>query len=456
LPPPELPHAVAEDAVRRYNAATTTRLVGHSRLPHGNEWRGDVAVRNGVVVVAGRVEGTLLVINGDAILDSSAVVTGDVIVVGGTVARSPTAVISGDLRVYTAPLAYRTKGEEIALAPPDLRPLVPAAGDREVVGHRRLAVVAHAHDGRHVQPGRRPPGGVRAAVRLEAPSQSAPAGRRVGGVPHRRRLHPQRSDLGYLVRTELRSGEAPAYGIELRAFDDVTPVEDWGLRAGEVGWSAFLFQRDYRDYYLSKVSRAASSCNPSARCASTSTCGTTSKPPSARAIRGPCSANDQRWRPKPADRRRALHDARRHAHVRHPQRSARPHRGLVPERPLRKLALEGRDTQTGVPAAVRAPIPTDGSYAFSRVFLDFRRYTRVSPSGRMNLRLFAGGWIGGDPLPLQQRLSTGGPDPLTGYGFRHSACNSDIIDPAFAGTQVAACDRVILAQAEYRGHLQKR
>jgi len=72
VPPPELPHAVAEDAVRRYNAATTTRLVGRSRLPHGNEWRGDVAVRNGVVVVAGRVEGTLLVINGDAILDSSA------------------------------------------------------------------------------------------------------------------------------------------------------------------------------------------------------------------------------------------------------------------------------------------------------------------------------------------------------------------------------------------------
>src|SRR6266699_668602 len=111
VPPPELPHAVAEDAVRRYNAPTTTRLVGRARLPHGNEWRGDVAVRNGTVVVAGRVDGTLLVINGDAILDSGAVVTGDVIVVGGTVARSPTAVVSGELRVYTAPLAYRIRGE---------------------------------------------------------------------------------------------------------------------------------------------------------------------------------------------------------------------------------------------------------------------------------------------------------------------------------------------------------
>jgi len=49
--------------------------------------------------LAGRVDDTLLVINGDAILDTGAVVTGDVIVVGGTVARSPTAVVSGELRV---------------------------------------------------------------------------------------------------------------------------------------------------------------------------------------------------------------------------------------------------------------------------------------------------------------------------------------------------------------------
>src|SRR2546430_13503094 len=51
--------------------------------------------------------------------------------------------------------------------------------------------------------------------------------------------------------------------------------------------------------------------------------------------------------------------------------------------------------QTGVPAAVRGPIPTDGSYVFSRLFVDFRRYTRVSPSGRVHLRGFAGRRVGG-------------------------------------------------------------
>src|SRR5438309_1369111 len=52
--------------------------------------------------------------------------------------------------------------------------------------------------------------------------------------------------------------------------------------------------------------------------------------------------------------------------------------------------------QTGVPTTVRRAIPTDGSYKFTRAFFDLRRYTRVSPSGRVNLRLLAGGGLGGD------------------------------------------------------------
>ena len=119
--PPELPRAVAEEVVHRYNAATTTRLVGRSSLPAGNAWRGDVAVRGGPVTVAGRVEGTLLVINGDAVLDTTAMITGDLIVVGGTVARARGARVSGEVRIYQEPLAFRAKGDEIALVPPDLR-----------------------------------------------------------------------------------------------------------------------------------------------------------------------------------------------------------------------------------------------------------------------------------------------------------------------------------------------
>src|SRR5256885_16225051 len=78
-----LPRLVSEEVIRFYNAPGTTRLVGRTRLPRGNEWRGNVAVRNGPVVIAGRVQGTLVVINGDLPFDTGAGGTGAVIVVGG-------------------------------------------------------------------------------------------------------------------------------------------------------------------------------------------------------------------------------------------------------------------------------------------------------------------------------------------------------------------------------------
>src|SRR5438093_9555950 len=114
--PGDLPRLVADEAIRFYNAPTTTRLVGRSRLPHGNEWRGDVAVRNGAVSVGGRIQGTLLVVNGDASVDSGAVISGDLIVIGGIATQAPGAAVGGEVRVYRAPLGYRTQGEEIALA----------------------------------------------------------------------------------------------------------------------------------------------------------------------------------------------------------------------------------------------------------------------------------------------------------------------------------------------------
>src|SRR3989454_6816483 len=66
--PRELPRIVAEEAIRLYNASTTTRLVGRTRLPRGNEWRGDVAVRNGSIAVGGAGAGTGVPVNGGAAL----------------------------------------------------------------------------------------------------------------------------------------------------------------------------------------------------------------------------------------------------------------------------------------------------------------------------------------------------------------------------------------------------
>src|SRR6266540_779183 len=114
-----LPRVVSDEVISFYNAPGTTRLVGRTRLPRGNEWRGNVAVRNGPALVGGRIQGTLLVINGDALLEPGAEITGGLIVVGGTVEGAAEARIGGEVRQYREPLLYRVRGEgdEIAYAP---------------------------------------------------------------------------------------------------------------------------------------------------------------------------------------------------------------------------------------------------------------------------------------------------------------------------------------------------
>jgi hypothetical protein len=451
--PPELSRAVAEEAIRRYNAATTTRLVGRFSLPTGNAWRGDVAVRSGPAVVAGRVDGTLLVINGDAVLDSGAAVTGDLIVIGGTVVRAPGVQVAGEVRVYEEPLAYRARGDTIALAPPDVRRWFRNLGVEKSWGSadsRSSLTLAtggtfNRVEGLPVVFGPLFDWRLHQDMRLRVDALGV--FRTAGDFTNKR------SDLGYILRTELRSGVVPAYGVQFRAFDDVAPVEDWGLRNAEVGWTAFLFQRDYRDYYLSKgvAGRVFAQLERPLRVElelrrdwQTSV-----------SARNPWTLfrHGQAWRPNPPidDGHYTTLGVALTLDTRNDRSD--PTAGWL----MRARFDNARSTdvvpQTGVPSAVRGPIPTDGSYAFSRVFLDVRRYTRVSTSGRVKLRLLAGGWIGGDPLPLQQRLSIGGPDPLAAYGFRHTACSGDIIGGAFVGAQVAACDRVILAQVEYRGHI---
>jgi outer membrane protein assembly factor BamA len=103
-----------------------------------------------------------------------------------------------------------------------------------------------------------------------------------------------------------------------------------------------------------------------------------------------------------------------------------------------------------LPLEVRPAPPTGGGYAFDRLSLDLRRYSRLTPSLRVNTRLKADGWVGGDRLPVQRRLSLGGPDLLPGYDFRAFTCAprgfADASDPAL-------CDRTIAAQVEVRTRL---
>jgi outer membrane protein assembly factor BamA len=101
---------------------------------------------------------------------------------------------------------------------------------------------------------------------------------------------------------------------------------------------------------------------------------------------------------------------------------------------------------------------------YSRGFVDVRRYNRVSQEGQLNFRLVAGGWLGGDELPLQRRFSLGGAGSLPGYDFRRRLPGTDYLtcssvapppaQPARPPGTPAECERFMLAQVEYRGDIR--
>jgi hypothetical protein len=88
-------------------------------------------------------------------------------------------------------------------------------------------------------------------------------------------------------------------------------------------------------------------------------------------------------------------------------------------------ALEhGRGTITSA-APMSGPPRTNplGPTQYTRGLFDFRRYNRLGPDAQLNMRVVLGGWLGGDPLPLERRLSVDGPGALPGFDFQRSRRN---------------------------------
>jgi outer membrane protein assembly factor BamA len=117
----------------------------------------------------------------------------------------------------------------------------------------------------------------------------------------------------------------------------------------------------------------------------------------------------------------------------------------------------GRLTDAGPTSPLARPsIPSELKYG--RILLDLRRYNRLSPTTWINARLVAGGWLHGDQLPLQRRFSVGGIGTIPGFDFREfqpgtvdvSQCSDG--GPPPPGNP-AQCERVALAQLEYRNEL---
>jgi hypothetical protein len=448
-----LPRDVRHEVADRWNGPNALRASDRLEIADGHEVLGNVSVQHGPLIIAGHVTGAVLAINSDVVLRPTAKIDGDLLVVGGEVDGRDAAHVSGSIRIYRQSLRYRTEDDRIVVSDDA------AAGEDN--WWRRLE---HRHDEnfnevlRVVQAGpynrveglpielgpvisRRTPWG---SVRLDANVIV-----RTGSS-----FATDRADFGHNLRTEVRIGRERAIGVGARLMNVVDPVESWQLSDLEVALAAFLARHDYRDYYQRHGGAGFITLYGARDISLTGSFG--EERWSSRPLRNPFTLfNDNGpWRDNPLVDEGLFHLENLELEFDTRTDPDDPWAGWFLNADMehgRGTIAQAAPTST-VPSADRTGVDD-----YTRGFFDFRRYNRLGPEAQLNMRVVLGGWLGGDPLPLERRLSVDGPGALPGFGFRTAGAGTDVVT-CNQGLGVpgrpAECDRIALAQIEYRGDLR--
>jgi hypothetical protein len=409
------------------------------------------------LTIAGRVTGRIVAINADVIITATGRVERDVVIIGGRLDAAPSGV-AGDVRVYEGRVDidrvehrivvqgetederwYRSTERLRDRRPGTLR-LVSASTYNRLEGLPILLGPALGHD---LAWGR---------LTLEAMAIL----RSVDGAQWTSR------NMGHMVKTELRIGNRDGVRVGARLFDVVDPVEPWDLSDSEVGLASFFLHRDYRDYFGRHGGNAYAALFLGHGADLALSYG--HQRWVSRTARDPFTLfrDETGWRPNPAMDAGRFHLL--NALLRYDTRNddddpwAGWHVQMDWEHGVGNIS-----TYAPTSPFVRDLTP-GGRTVYDRAFLDLRRYNRLSPDAQLNVRLVAGGWLGGDELPLQRRLSVGGPGTLPGNDFRrfergtdYWACSGDDVGsqsmPSYPDGAPAQCERVMLAQIEFRGNI---
>ncbi len=446
------------------NSPEVVRLSGGARIPAGTRIDGDVAALGGSVLVAGTVGGDLLVVNGDLHLLPGAILQGQVLVIGGSVSGESTATLAEEPVAYMGPLRYRVRDGRVDPRPED--GFSPGLLSTDLgFGQARITLRAAS-----------------SYNRVEGlPVLFGPVIQTVGGNPTRLEafaiwrstggLNLDSDRLGYLFRLDQAVGGRGIASIGATAHRQVVPIEDGGISNTEASLATFLLGRDFRDHFEQEGWSAYFSLFPG-RLPLETTLTYREEEHRTPPIRSPwrLGSGDDPWRPLPMvaeGRSRSIEavvewDSTDDPHV--------PADGWRAALELRRqvggsLALPFSEPHGGEEGAAVAtlgePLPffTSGS-------IDLRRYGRVGPTSRLNLRAVASGSLNGAPLPPQFQLAAGGEGSLPGHrlfaldcGARSSSRLLRDGDTGAAGEASEAtvvfpahgCDRLVLFQAEFQG-----
>jgi hypothetical protein len=451
------PREVQREVADVYNRPSTLRLSGRQEIGAGQEIAGDVAILGGNLTLGGHIAGRLVVVNGDVTFLRGSRVDGEAIIVGGAAEGADNAAIAGGLRVFPDVMYYREVNGELVV---DTRE--PEEVDswirRWLNRHRRSTSGLRLTKVGSYNRVEGLPIGLGPMVRLEPPWGRVSL-RALGIYRLRDDVDWSGENVGHDVSGDVRFGKRRGVAVGGRLYDVVDPVEPWQMTDIEVALGTFLLHRDFRDYF----GRHGGSLHASlfSGDAAELTLSYGNERWIARRTHNPFTLfrNGQSWRPNPAMDEGKVHLA--NATLRLDTRND-------PEDPqvgwLVVADLEhgrGRYSSLGVTdLTARNPLTVPPLATYSRVFLDLRRYNRLSPAAQLNVRLVAGGWLGGDELPLERRLSVGGPGSLPGFDFRRTEgdpevgmCTSSNAPPGVTLVPQAECERMVLAQVEYRSEV---
>ena len=449
-----LPRDVEREATRLYNETAAMRSSGRVEIDENRTIDGDLAVLNGPVLIGGRVRGRVLAINSDVVLRPSARIDGDLLVVGGTVEGRHAAYIGGEIRIYRQQLAYVQEGDIIR---PERTTTTVAEEtgwwrrwDRDRWPNRtssKLFVAAGAYN------------------RVEGlPITIGPQIRHTGDwgsfrlnahalVRTETSFDGKQDDIGHDVNAEIRFGRRGGALIGGQVFNMMDPTEQWQLTKGEASLSAFLFRRDYRDYYERRGGRVRVGAFVRRWMDLSASYG--DEEWGSRLASSPWTLfkRSEGWRPNPSFDIGRLHILNSTLRIDTRNDNSSPWSGWFVLADLENG--QGDIAQYGARSTPLAA-PTAATVSYARAFVDFRRYNRISPDAQLNFRVVTGGWMNGDALPLQRRFAIDGPGGLPGYDFR-SATALNMLTCTTAATVAPGhpgqCDRMALAQVEYRGDL---
>lgn len=445
-----VPLDVRREAVVRWNGPNAVRATRRLDIANGEEINGNVALQRGVLDIAGHVTGSVLAVNASVTLRPTARIDGDILVIGGTLSGRDSARVGGPVRVFSDTMVFREEGDRIVAVEDEAR-----EADSWWRRLERRADGNHSEAVRVVQAG--------AYNRVEGlPISLGPMAHRLtpwgsfdaeaAAITRTGNFNSEHADVGHKLAGEVRFGRERGFGIGGRVFNLVDPVEDWQLSDLETALAAVVVRRDYRDYYQRHGTSGSVTLYGARDLSLTGSYGIERW--TARSTHNPFSLfhGGEPWRPNPRLDEGVFHIADMALGVDTRTDPDDPWSGWW----VRADAEHGSGT-------IESPGPTSdltarvGAVNYTRGFFDIRRYNRFGPDAQLNVRLVLGGLLGGDELPLERRLSVDGPGALPGYDFHGSrtgidvgTCNAGLSIP---GTP-AECDRIALAQIEYRSDLR--